>query len=83
LKKQMGRWHERLRGPVAIYAAIAVAVVLGAIFFFTREPSEEAQFEREAWQRRPPPTRFQLTTLTSVSCPTAVMPARPSAASKR
>lgn len=50
LKKQMQRWHARVRGPVAIYAAIAVAVVIGAIFFLTREPSEEARFERQAWQ---------------------------------
>lgn len=51
MKKQLRRLQGRLRGPVAIYAGVAAIIVIGAVVFLTREPSEEAQFERQSWQQ--------------------------------
>ena len=51
LKKQIRRWQNLLRGPMLIYAGIAAAIVVGAVVFFTREPSEEALYDRQSWQQ--------------------------------
>jgi hypothetical protein len=51
LKKALRRWQTLLRGPMAIYAGIAAVIVIGGIYFLTRPPSEEAQFDRQSWQQ--------------------------------